>query len=521
MASLQAIEHGFAHGVFTYPGGQRMEVKLRPRLVRPRVVSVINGIYDPVRKLGVNGRSVTTLAAAVDGRVLSYVDGSTRHAPLDCVGDISALNKHVSRMIGAFGVLPTPMTRQEFVDCYKGRRHTIYSNALESLEVTQISRKDSFIDAFVKCEKINTSKIPRVIQPRKPRYNVEVGRYIKHIECRVYRALARVHRQRVVVAKGLNVVALGGVIHDMWDEVSDPVFIGFDANRFDMHVTERMLKWEHSVYVKLYQGNRELAELLSWQRRSRGFGRCDDGVVKYNTVGHRASGDMNTGLGNCLIMCVLALEYKRRYALDFRFINNGDDCGLIISRRYSELVMNTVPGFFLDYGFRVTCENPVSELERILFCGMQPVRRGGATIMVRTPASALEKDSISITRLVSESMMRKWLYSVGECGLALSSGVPVMQAVYLAYMRQGVKSNISNALYMECGARNLAVGLSPKAERILPETRESFYFAFGLTPDEQVDLEDYYDRWSISFGEELSKLGEMDPKGILTSINNH
>jgi hypothetical protein len=61
--------------------------------------------------------------------------------------------------------------------------------------------------SFTKAEKINfTSKpdpAPRIIQPRDPRYNVEVGRRIAHIEKPLFKALAKMCGHEVVF-KGMT-----------------------------------------------------------------------------------------------------------------------------------------------------------------------------------------------------------------------------------------------------------------------------------------------------------------------------
>lgn len=64
------------------------------------------------------------------------------------------------------------------------------------------------------------------------------------------------------------------------------------------------LKWEHSIYNAMFRSD-ELAELLGWQLTNKGFARTTDGLIKYEVKGCRMSGDMNTALGNCMIMCAL------------------------------------------------------------------------------------------------------------------------------------------------------------------------------------------------------------------------
>jgi hypothetical protein len=44
----------------------------------------------------------------------------------------------------------------------------------------------------------------------------------------------------------------------------------------------------------------------------------------------------------------------------------------------------------------------------------------------------------------------------------------------------------------------MAKGLHPRYEEISAEARYSFFVAFGITPDEQEALEEYYKDWQYS-----------------------
>lgn len=176
---------------------------------------------------------------------------------------------------------------EEFPLLYTGRKRTIYQNAVDSLIEKPLTRKDGYLSTFLKAEKINfTAKpdpAPRVIQPRLPRYNVVVGRYLKPLEHKIYRALAQMHGS-TVVAKGLTIDQTGRLIASKWGQFSSPVAIGIDASRFDQHVSAQALKWEHSIYNKIFESD-ELAEALKWQIDNVGFARCKDGCIKYKKEG--------------------------------------------------------------------------------------------------------------------------------------------------------------------------------------------------------------------------------------------
>lgn len=92
------------------------------------------------------------------------------------------------------------------------------------------------METFVKCEKLNfTSKddpAPRVIQPRAPEYNVELGRYIKHLERPLFKSLESFFGYPVVF-KGHDANVYGQWMRAHWDNFRNPVAIGLDASRFD------------------------------------------------------------------------------------------------------------------------------------------------------------------------------------------------------------------------------------------------------------------------------------------------
>lgn len=46
------------------------------------------------------------------------------------------------------------------------------------------------------------------------------------------------------------------------------------------------------------------------------------------------SGDMNTALGNCMLMCCLIISYLESKNIKYDFINNGDDAVLFLERKH-------------------------------------------------------------------------------------------------------------------------------------------------------------------------------------------
>jgi len=495
LATLDGIDHT---SVLT---DERLIIKRSQAPHRVRKFHIIVGISGKLRTLKINNASIDTLSAALLERMYYCRVGEEFLPPPEVKEHTvhSTLKNFRSSLLKKFGPCPTKLCPEEFVDMFRGRKKKIYSNYLDEFYESGVLRKHSVSAAFVKCEKVNPLKAPRCIQPRHPVYNIGLGCYLKHIEHRLYRAIDRVFGEKNIVIKGYNVREIGNIVAQKWNSFGNPIGIGLDATKFDMHVSEAMLKWEHSIYESLYKGDKELKRLLSYQRDNKGVGYCDDGKLSYRVKGRRFSGDMNTALGNCIIMCAMVHTYAKERGVPIRFINNGDDCVVFMEKEYESRFISGLDEWFLELGFRMTREPTVNAMSQVEFCQMRPLRVDGGYTMVRNFDTAREKDSLCLLPLNSEGAMRKWLYAVGECGLALCSGVPVMQSMYECYMRNGVASKMGGAVQMQSGMRMLAVGLESKKSDVMDDTRVDFMEAWGYTPDEQVALEEYYNNLQIDY----------------------
>lgn len=208
---------------------------------------------------------------------------------------------------------------------------------------------------------------------------------------------------------------------------------------------------------------------------------------------------MNTALGNCIIMCGLVHAFLAEKGMHGKLVNNGDDCVVFMERGDLEKFQSGLDEWFYSYGFRMTAEDPVFDFEKIEFCQMRPVVGPKGWVMVRNIQAALVKDCLCTIDL-DESSARKWMYAVGECGLALTSGIPIMQDFYQALMRNGSKgSNITNSLqFQSSGLRFMRGDLESKACAITPEARRSVFVSWGITPDEQVVLEEHFRTWTFN-----------------------
>lgn len=452
----------------------------------------------------VHNSSLINLARGVLTRVL-LVKGKPTPQPLAGVYS-SRLQVFRKALLKRFSST-TPVTRQEFVEFYKGRRKTLYQRAADSLLTTSINRRDATIKAFVKAEFINTDDKPdpdpRVISPRDPRYNVEVGRYLRPIEHRIYSAIADIFGEPTVL-KGYNAHQIGKIFEDKWNKYRRPVAIGLDASRFDQHVSVDALRWEHSIYNGIYK-SRELSRLLSWQLYNNVVGHCRDGKLKYTTRGCRMSGDMNTAMGNCLIMCALVHRYLEEKNIPGSLSNNGDDCTVIIESRNLAKFQTGLEEWFLEMGFNMKVEKPVYDIEGIEFCQTHPVYTDGGYLMVRNFPKSLSKDCLSLKNLDHNNTCKSWLDAVGQGGLSLTGGIPICQDFYSSYIRIASEMVLTKKAYQSSKRRHRApdmeitggiAWLSKNMNRHYhvpsDRTRHSFYLAFGVTPDMQIEMENVF-----------------------------
>jgi len=443
--------------------------------------------YGSGAEFGVHNSSMTNLMRGVTERVLYVQEGGCLRPPRkpDKIGfeRLALVKQQLLDHLSPTTVVP----REDYPSLYNGRKRVVYQQAYESLLSKGVSRKDAYVSTFVKAEKINFSvkgdPAPRVIQPRSPRYNLEVGRYLKLFEAELVSGFERMSGYNVVLKK-LNADGVARQLHENWLSFKDPVAFGLDASRFDQHVSREALEFEHSIYNAVFR-SRELRELLEWQLVNKGFGRIGSSLLRYTVTGCRMSGDINTGMGNCLIMscCVLAFFQSRQVVA--RLSNNGDDC-VVFCERSDLHKFNDIDEWFTGLGFKLTREPTVDVFERVEFCQSQPVLIGGQYRMVRNPWTAMSKDCVSLLSWDSEASFNIWRNAIGTCGLELTAGVPVWESFYRHIYVEADSGGGMEAVY-DSGLGFAARGVRQAV--VDAQARFSFWLAFGIDPDLQVQVE--------------------------------
>lgn len=448
--------------------------------------------------------SIDTMERAVKERVLLVKEGTTWKFPYRPSVEIfnskttlftTEFNKHV--------VFTNPMKAEAFAMSYQARKRTILLNAVKLNEKYGFTDDSSIIKCFVKHEKYlfkeGKEVIPRLIQPRDHRYIVETGRYIKPIEKLIYKIINTMYGYTAVF-KGLNMERRGELLYEMWGGFKKPVAIGLDASKFDRHVSNAALSWEHMIYQKFYRNDKFFKHLMKLQRQNQGRGRCNDGYLKYKTTHNRASGDSNTSLGNVLIMCALVYDYIHSKGLHARLANDGDDCVLIVEAE-DLIKLDGISNHFKTAGFLLVTEAPVYILEEIEFCQAHPVRNHrGTYTMVRDVHKSLSKDAVALKPLDNENVKKMWMAAVGIGGMKLTSGMPILQDYYNVFKRHSGGARPLSDPTLDGGFWRLSLGMADEYITPTPETRLSFWMAFGISPQQQIECENYYKHLTLGVG---------------------
>nr|AAU20330.2 RNA-dependent RNA-polymerase [Pea enation mosaic virus 2] len=459
------------------------------KAARPRPTQRMSYQIDVVRPLGdfgVHNNSLVNLARGINERVF-YTDNA-RTEPLKPKVPFPS-----SRELKTFRV--TPWTMDRVVESYTGSQRTRYANARDSILSNPLSPKDARVKTFVKAEKINfTAKpdpAPRVIQPRDPRFNIVLAKYIKPLEPMLYKALGKLYKYPAV-AKGFNAVETGEIIAGKWRCFKDPVVVGLDASRFDQHVSVEALQFTHAVYRGFIK-SREFNNLLQMMYTNRGLGSTKDGFVRYKVKGRRMSGDMDTSLGNCVLMVLLTRNLCKVLGIPHELFNNGDDCIVFFDRCHLEKFNNAVKPYFADLGFKMKVEPPVDVLEKIEFCQTQPIYDGEKWRTVRC-ISSIGKDCSSV---ISWDQLEGWWNAIAQSGLAVCGGMPIYTSFYRWLARAGKSGTKcqSHPLWKNEGLNWYRMGMDLSHEvNVTPQARLSFFAGFGISPPMQVAIEALYDK---------------------------
>jgi hypothetical protein len=461
----------------------------------------LDGLMGPKQVL-VHTKSLSNLMAALMERV--FYEKQTNLPPaVPPAGMIESILKKFKRELLMNRSPAIAMHPMKYAECYSSRKRRIYEQAAREYLQHGVGIRDSVLKVFVKYEKIletGERVVPRLISPRSPIYNVALGCYLRPLEHKLYRRIGKLFdsnfgAETPVIAKGFNAEQTAELILSKFNRFDHPVIVGLDASRFDQHVCRAMLEWEHSIYRGYYPRDKELSTLLRMQLRSRGIGVTPTGKVEYEIDGTRASGDVNTALGNCLISAAILWTYLRsRHISKADALINGDDVIVFLEREQLANFIQYLASFYMKLGFRMKVEAPVTEMESIEFCQCHPVFDGEKWVMVRNFPDCMSKDSTIIHPVFAGQGAGDYLSSVGECGMSICGGIPVLQEYYHKLQSLGTPRKSFND-FISSGFQMMSRGMVRNIRPISEAARASFDLAFGIPREEQLFLEGKIRGW--------------------------
>jgi len=487
--------------------------KLEGLPVRLKTIYHFTGISHS-RVYSAYTNSLDTIERAIKERVFFVIkDGQYVSPPRPEGQDYHDLMFETFSTLKKLATFTVPLTRQQYVDSAIPSKRRLYQLAADRLAVTPVRAKHAYLQSFVKTEKtlITDDKphpVPRLIQPTSAMFIVELGRHIKSIEKKLYKCIDTMFGDGVLpkaiptIFKGLNAEKRGDAMLSKWNLYRCPVAIMLDASRFDQHVSEPSLLEEHKVYKAFFPNDKYFAKLLHWTVDQKGFASANDGSARYKIKGMRASGHPHTALGNCTLMSSMIYQRALDTGVKMSLANDGDDCVVIMESRDLDKFMNgtEMTEWFVKLGFTMKVETPVYVFEEIDFCQSRPIRMGETALMVRDPRKSIPKDCMSFKPLNNPNVYRMWSSAVGQAGLSLTGGVPVLQNFYQTFLRAAEGARALKDPTLITGMTWQALGMDRKYTLPTPETRLSFYLAFGLTPSEQEAYEELYDASNRTYG---------------------
>jgi len=420
---------------------------------------------------------------------------------------VQRLRKALSRLFGRQSI--RPWSFEQVLDSFKDQRKKIYERAHHEIRTLGVTRHDYKIQAFVKAEKFDPdAKInpdARVIQARSPKANLMLARYLRPIEHNVYALKDQFGLP--VFAKTLGVFERADIIRKKFEHMGPgTVCFSLDGSRWDLHIKLAILKEEHRVYRSLCRDH-ELRDILVEQLVNEGRTRLG---VKYLVNGGRMSGDINTALGNCILMVGMitaAIEEMLGPDAFYTIFDDGDDCLLFLRGEDVDKVRAEIGDAFLGFGQELKLENEAHEPDQVVFCQSKMVHTINGWQMVRNWKKIIAHGTSGVKHWNNIKLVKPMMSAVGSCELALNLGVPIIQSYALALKRIGNGERLK-WLDVEAGLRirmkqtlhfdetQLEQVYDIKSAEVTLSARQSFERVWGVPIWEQMVVEGYLDSWT-------------------------
>lgn len=442
--------------------------------------------------------------AALRQRVLGVV-------PRPDPGTLNSLRITVARW-GRFTV-PTPALPPDWpARFYSGGKRAHYLRFVDRVH-QGVKSRSARLNCFLKFDymKFSAAKpnaAARCIQYSQPEYSIALGCYTKAFEHFLYDLAGddRILPAVTLCGKGKSQGKRCAVARQHWLRLRDPVAISLDASAFDKHVSRELLEIEFAFY-RHFNADPRFHELLSWQLDN--YGKTKSGF-RYWCRGRRASGTMNTALGNCVLMMLMVATWLRDLPVtEWSMLDDGDDVVVFLETKHLQWALDTVGPIFDSFGMSIRVDNIAHIFEQIDWCQCKPIEYSpGRWKFVRHWLRVFARSCSGSKYYTTPSIRGKLVNTIGLAELILNLGVPILQEYALALIRNSNSSDVINfteadSMYYRVGTEMKAMKLQELSDAlkldftIMPEARLSFQRAFGVSPHDQCAIEGRLRDWAF------------------------
>lgn len=371
--------------------------------------------------------------------------------------------------------------------CIYSRYNSAYRKIINTRSIP--NEYPTLSEAFVKyekwsLEKINNGKSPRIIQHRSYEYLHQLKSFILPI--------SKIFKQsnNLSYNQPINTIFMKyhknheqiKILQEQWSKFKQPCCLCLDMEAFDGHVSVPLLESEHLTWESFYNKSPTMLKCLKilLSKQINNIGITKNGI-KYNKNGSRLSGEFTTSDGNSINNYYML----RSYVQDLNaYINvNGDDSLIMIEQTDINKLKHL--DYFRIFGMICKQDRIAYTFEDINFCQCNPVSINGVYRFVKAPIRTMSRSTICPSQYIY--CIDRYLAGIGLCELASNVGVPILQNFSLrllvdsGFTKPLGKIDKNFALYT-----NLPI---IEIQQIDYTTRLSFENAFGISPIEQINIE--------------------------------
>lgn len=326
------------------------------------------------------------------------------------------------------GKLEAPMDMDEWLSRFTPVRR-------EQIRAAGLNKPNDLVEFFQKIEQLDDCKHPRAIQARVDEFKAAAGPWIAAFEMKCRESLP-------IFIKGLTPQQKAEKIDRLYQRALTAFELDF--SRFDRSLTVDLLEaTEHRIYKHCLP--EPIARLMTMQLNSRVRTRNN---AAYVVNGTRMSGDVNTSIGNCLVVACLMLALK--LPLDSFLVEGDDMLAVVTEKEKARIDASILEAAGLSPKIRFI------ETQQAEFCSRRLIPTILGPRLCRDPRREVARVGYSIH---SESDRDKLLRGVHEW-----QGIPMMGPVY-----------------------EQALGNTPTP--ITSEARIAFESVWGISQDEQQKFE--------------------------------